>query len=173
MTKKLYTSGFLPVMPLSIVATKNNGRINFAPHGQVGTVTTNPSTLSLAVRKGGMTAKNILQTGKLSINIPSVQLVEQVKAAGGFSGNSKSKEELFSVFYGCNETPMVKDCLFQFNCAVMQTAEVYDTYMFLLDVLEGFAQDSCIEEDGTPKVEGIDVLLCAINGKYYGLGEPI
>lgn len=174
--KKENIGGFLPIMPLSIVATKGIGEnevINFAPHGQIATVSNSPSVFSLSVRVGSKTSENILQTGKLSINIPSVEMIKKIKTCGSVSGKTQQKNNEFLVFYGENDTPMVKGSLFAFNCEVVKRIQVFDSSVFFIKVLETFCQKEGLGNDKQVQIQTNNLLLYGIDGKFYNSGKEI
>jgi flavin reductase (DIM6/NTAB) family NADH-FMN oxidoreductase RutF len=162
--------GIIPAMPVTLIATEYGGKINFAPHGQCGTVTAEPQVIYTSVVKEHLTAQNILKTGRFSVNIPTVNMLEKVKNCGKVSGSDADKSSEFEVFYGSEKTPMIKDCPVSFVCKVIEKLELNGFYMFLGEVIETYADDDCLT-DGMPDVSKVMPLLCSIDGSFRTVGD--
>lgn len=172
--KQLKNTGFLPVMPLAVITTENKGVLNFAPHGQIATVTTDPSVFSIAVRSDHLTAKNLEETGQFSVNIPTTLQLQKLKKAGESSGTKQNKSRLFDVFYKEKGIPYIVDCTFHFGCKVIGKKILFDTTVYFGEVIEAFADDTLVTvEGGIVGVPQIKQLLCSIDGKFWGVGPEI
>ncbi len=172
MKKQLATGAVLPAMPLTLIATQGPGGINFAPHGQCATATHAPSTVSLSVMQGHKTWHNIKETGKFSVNIPPAGLLEKVKYCGQVSGGEAEKSGLFEVFYGGAGVPMVAECTVAFACKVVQEVEVNGYTIFIGEVLETYADETCIE-NGSINPEMARPVVCGPGGAFWRLGQAL
>ena len=171
MKTSLSPQPFVPAMPVTIIATKSaDGALNFAPHGMVGQLSQTPPLMYVSVIKTHKTAKNIEETGRFSINYPSADALEALKACGAKSGD---KQKAFEVFYGADEnTPLVAACPAGVSCKLHSTIDTADITIFIGEVVEIIADDSCVI-DGVPQAELIKPMLCALNGKFYAFGDII
>jgi flavin reductase (DIM6/NTAB) family NADH-FMN oxidoreductase RutF len=154
------------ISPVVVVATEYEGKLNFAPQGQYGTVTAEPPIIYISVVKTHRTAHNIAKTKQFSINIPDPDLFETVKHCGTVSGNDTDKSAQFPVFYGKSSVPMVQACKVNFVCEVIQSVDLYDCYMFLGQIREIYADDTCLT-NGVPDVLKIKPIVCSIDGKFW------
>jgi flavin reductase (DIM6/NTAB) family NADH-FMN oxidoreductase RutF len=160
------------VTPVVLVATEENGKINFAPHGQYGTVTAEPPVVYLSVIKKHLTAQNIVKTGRFSINIPGRTILEKVLHCGNVSGLEQDKSEMFKTFYGKIKVPLVEECKINYACELIRTVEIHYCYMFLGKVKETYIDTHCL--DGvTPDILKIDPLLASIGGKFWTPNEVL
>lgn len=172
MKKRIGKDGILPAMPVSLIATEHDSVLNFAPHGQIGTVTAEPSVVYTSVIKEHRTAQNILATGRFSVNIPGAALLPRLIHCGAVSGADADKSGAFEVFYGESGVPMVADCGVCFACKLVHTHELSGFYLFLGEVLETYA-DEALLTDGMPDVRKVQPLLCSIDGSFWIPGAEI
>lgn len=159
-------------MAVSIVATKDGERLNFAPHGIFGKLSYDPPLLYVSVLKDHMTARNINKTGKFSINIASTRLLDKVRYLGSVSGMEKDKSKELEVFYGNHGIPMVCDCPVNIACEVYNTMETNDMYIFIGKMIEGYSDEEYIA-DSYLLVERIDPLICTEQGELRCMGERV
>lgn len=173
MKKSIEPVPFVAAMPVVIVATKDEGDINFATHGMFGQLNiSNPPLVYVSVLKDHKTAKMIKATEKYSINIPSTELLDKIKLCGSASGNSENKSKVFDVFYGQNDIPMIIDCPVNLNCKLFKTIETDDMYIFIAEVIETYAQESCLSQDKIIAKE-VDPIICTIQGEFFAIGKEI
>jgi flavin reductase (DIM6/NTAB) family NADH-FMN oxidoreductase RutF len=158
------------VIPVVLVATEENGKINFAPHGQYGTVEAEPPTVYISVIKEHLTAQNILKTKTFSINIPDKTVLDQLLHCGNVSGIELDKSTIFKTFYGKMNVPLIEECKINYACEVVKTIELHNCYMFLGEIRETYINNNCLEND-TPNIVKIDPLLAGIGGKFWTISE--
>lgn len=172
MKKHIGNNAVIPVMPLGIIATESGGRLNFAPHGQIGTVAP-PNVIYTSVIKEHLTARNILETGRFSVNVPTPALVDKLRFCGSNSGNDIDKSSAFEVFRGEGGFPMIEGCPLSYVCKVVQTIEMNGFYIFLAEVEECYADEDCILEGGAFDVGAINPVLCGVDGRLRIPGKII
>lgn len=159
----------LPVCPAVIIATEDDGKLNFASHGQIGTVCAEPSVIYVSVIKEHKTAKNILKNKTFSVNVPPAGLADKLRRCGSVSGNDTDKSSEFEVFYGNVNVPMIKSCPVTFACKVIKTKEINGFLMFLAEVTETYSDDDCLsiyEQFEFPDAGKIMPILCSMDGSY-------
>lgn len=172
MKQKITTFGVLPIMPVTLIATENDGILNVAPHGQICTVCAKPPVVALAVMKAHQTADNILKTGLFSVNIPSENLLEKVLFCGAHSGKEHDKSSLFSTFLGAQNIPFITECPINFSCKVINFTEMHDTYIFFAEVTETFADETCMGSEW-PDVPKTHPLTCSLDGTFWSIGKKL
>ena len=158
------------VTPVALVATEGDGKINFAPHGQYGTITAEPPTVYISVGKEHLTAQNILKTKTFSINIPGKSTFEKLLQCGNVSGVDQDKSKIFKTFYGNIKVPLIEECKINYVCEVVKTVEINSFYMFLGEVKEIYIDNNCLAGD-TPDIVKIDPLLVSMGGKFWTINE--
>jgi flavin reductase (DIM6/NTAB) family NADH-FMN oxidoreductase RutF len=153
-----------------LVATEENGKMNFAPHAQYGSVVAEPPTVYISVIKEHLTAQNILKTKTFSINIPDKIILEKLLYCGNVSGVEQDKSKIFKTFYGKIKVPMIEECKINYVCEVVKTVEINYCYMFLSEIKETYIDKNCFEGD-TPDIIKINPLLVSIGGKFWTINE--
>ena len=172
MKKHIGKEAIIPAMPICVIAAQQGEKINFAPCGQVGTVTAEPSIVYISVIKEHLTAQIIIKEGKFSISIPDTSMLQKIQYCGSISGNNADKSGAFEIFYGDYQVPMLKESSLSFVCKQVQTIELNEFYLFLGEVLETYAEEDCLSEH-LPDIRKIDPLLCSIDGSFWGVGKEI
>ena len=158
------------VSPVVLVATEENGKINFAPHGQYGTIMAEPPIVYISVGKEHLTAQNILKTKTFSINIPDKTTFEKLLHCGNVSGIEQDKSKMFKVFYGKIKVPLIEECKINYVCEVVKIVEINNCYMFLGEVKETYIDNNCLAGD-TPDIVRLDPLLVSMGGKFWTINE--
>ncbi|MDR1532096.1 MAG: flavin reductase family protein [Clostridiales bacterium] len=157
-------------VPVVLVATEENGRMNFAPHAQYGAVAAEPPIVYISVIKEHLTAQNILKTKTFSINIPDKTLLEKLIYCGNTSGLEQDKSKAFKTFYSKIRVPLIEECKINYVCELVRTVEINCCYMFLGEIKETYIANSCLSGE-TPDIAGIDPLLASIGGKFWTINE--
>lgn len=171
MKKSIKPQPVIPVMPVVIVASRDEETINFATHGMYGQLSYEPPLIYISVIKEHLTAKIINKTKKFSVNIPDEKLLKEIKVCGNVSGADMDKSREFDVFYGRNDVPMVSKCPVNLNCNVYKTIETKDMYIFIGQITELFSDEDCLS-DNVPDALKINPVLCTMQG-FYRIGRQI
>lgn len=172
MKKPIALEPFAGAMPVTLVATKDGERLNFAPHGMFGKMSFDPPLLHISVLKNHLTAEIINKTQKFSVNLATAELLEKVIHCGRVSGVEEDKSHVFDVFYGKNEVPMISESPVNMSCQVYQTIETNDMYIFIGQVMEAFANEEYIS-DNYPVIKMLDPLICTEQGGFHRMGSEI
>jgi flavin reductase (DIM6/NTAB) family NADH-FMN oxidoreductase RutF len=168
---KTQITGFpFMVTPVVLVATEVKGKINFAPHGQYGTVAAKPPILYISVIKEHLTAQNIIKAKQFSINIPDKTVFEKLMHCGKVSGCEQDKSTIFKTFYGNTTVPLIEECKINYVCELIKTVEIHNCYMFLGEVKETYIDNNCLAGT-TPDIVKISPLLASIGGKFWTINE--
>jgi flavin reductase (DIM6/NTAB) family NADH-FMN oxidoreductase RutF len=115
---------FVYPMPVTLVGTQVEGRVNFMTVGWISRVNANPPYIGIGINKNHYTARGILENKGFSVNFPSADMVKKTDYCGIVSGRKEDKSKLFEVFYGKFETaPMIKECPLNLECGLVETME--------------------------------------------------
>ncbi|MDT3701187.1 MAG: flavin reductase family protein [Thermincola sp.] len=172
MKKSLSRHPLMPAMPLALVATKDEEKLNFATYGMWGQLSFEPPLLYISAQKDQLTAKIINKTKKFSVNIPNTQLLQEIKYCGSVSGAEKDKSRQFEVFYGKNNVPMITKCPVNMNCELAKTMEMGNTFVFIGRVIETFSEEDCLLHN-LPEAAKVDPLILTLQGKFHRMGNEI
>lgn len=172
MKKSITPTPFVAAMPVIIVASKDGNKINFATHGMYGQLSYEPPLIYISVMKEHLTAKIINKIKKFSINIPNTELLEKIRYCGSISGMQKDKSQVFDVFYGKNDVPMISKCPVNLNCKVYDIIDTKDMLVFIAQVMELYSDEGCLV-DNQLIASKVDPLICTIQGKFYNMGTEL
>ncbi len=173
--KKLGPTTLLFPMPAVLVGSVVDGKVNFMTAGWCGIANQKPPAISVAIRKTRHTLKGIKENGAFSINIPSVEQVQEVDFCGIYSGRKTDKSELFEVFYGDLETaPLVRECPVNLECQVFDTLEIGSHSLVVGLIVQTHVTDSIVKE-GKPDPEKVNPLVYCpgVSDDYYALGRHV
>ncbi len=167
-------NAFLYPMPVVLVGTHVDDKVNFMTVAWVTRVDFKPPMAAVCINKAHHTVKGIPAAGEFSINIPSTAMVRQTDYCGIVSGKTKDKSKIFRVFYGeLSQAPMIVDCPMTMECRLRQTVDLPSSFLFIGEIVNAYAEETCLT-DGNPDIKKIDPLLLTMpdNG-YWSVGSYI
>ena len=163
---------FLYPMPVTLLGTIVQGRVNFMTLGWVTRVNASPPMLAVAVNKSHATPEGIREQGTFSVNIPHAGLKERVDYCGLFSGVSTDKSGIFEIFYGKTGTaPLIAECPLCIECRLSGSVELETNTLFIGEIVESFSEERYLT-GGHPDITKMDPLLLTMpdNG-FWRVGE--
>lgn len=131
-----------------------------------------PLLVGIAVAKSHFTTELINESGEFALNIPGVDLLDQVNVCGTVSGREvdKFKESNITPVAGQKvDAPLIDECVGHIECRVVNQYNIGDHILFVAEVVAASAREdlfvgSCWKEDAK--------LLHHLGGnKYYINGE--
>lgn len=161
-------------MPMSVIGSVADGKNNFMTAAWVSRVNFDPPMMGVAIGKGHLTARAILEHKEFSINIPSVDLMAAVDYVGMVSGNQKDKSTVFKTFKGTLEyAPMVSACPLCMECRLSTTVD-FPKDIFVIGEIVGVYTEDRFMTDGMLDSQKINpfTLTMPDNG-YWTLGQRI
>jgi flavin reductase (DIM6/NTAB) family NADH-FMN oxidoreductase RutF len=163
---------FLYPMPVTLLGTVLQGRVNFMTLGWVTRVNASPPMLAVAVSKSHATPEGIREQGTFSVNIPHTGMKEKVDYCGLVSGLSTDKSDIFEIFYGKTGTaPMIAECPLCIECRLSGTVDLPTNTLFIGNIVESFSEERYLT-GGHPDIKKINPLLLTMpdNG-FWSVGE--
>lgn len=159
-------------MPVTLVGTRVEGRVNFMTVGWISKVNGNPPYICIGIHKSRYTAKGILDNGVFSVNFPSADMMKKTDYCGIVSGRKEDKSKLFEVFYGKFENaPMIKECSLSFECGLVETMEFPTHYLFVGEILAAYSEEQYMTA-GRLDIEKMDPLLLTMpDNSYWTVGD--
>lgn len=174
---ELGSKNLLYPMPTVIVGTMVDGKPNFTTVAHVGVLnSSSPYLITISMGKMHFSTQGIKETGQLSINIPSEEMVEEVDLAGIASGRHIDKTVHFDHFFGkLKSAPLIQKCPGNMECQVRDTIDLSTHTVFMAEIVCSHADDLVLDAKG----EGVDLskskpILFDLNGRrYWSLGKQI
>lgn len=170
----LGTNAFLMPMPMVIVGSHYRDRPNFMAVAWASRVNAKPAIMGIALGKGHATTEAIRETGEFSINIPSVDLLQQTDLVGIAGGKEFDKSGLFEIFYGpLKKAPMIAQCPVSFECSLLQSIDLANDTLFLGEV-QGLWTEERFLTGGIPDVEKVrPFCLTMPDNRYWSIGTSV
>lgn len=165
-------NAFVYPMPVTLVGTQIEGRVNFMVVGWVSRINANPPYIGVGINKNHYTAKGILENKGFSVNFPSTDMVKKTDYCGIVSGRHEDKSKLFEVFYGKFEAaPMIRECPLNLECGLVETIEFPTNYLFVGEILAAYSEKQYLTQ-GIPDIEKIKPLLLTMpDNCYWTIGD--
>lgn len=163
---------FVYPMPVTLVGTQVEGKVNFMTVGWVSRVNANPPYIGIGINKVHYTARGILENGGFSVNFPSADMVKKTDYCGIVSGKKEDKSKIFEVFYGEFEAaPMIRECPLCLECGLVETLEFPTNYFFVGEILAAYSEDHYLTE-GRLDIEKMKPLLLTMpDNSYWTVGD--
>lgn len=162
-------------MPVVLVGTVINGKVNFMTASWCGIVCLKPATISVAINTTRYTLEGIRHHKNFSINVPTVSQVQQVDYCGIYSGKKVDKSVGFAVFYGDLVTaPLIKECPINLECSVINTVNIGTHDLIIGNIVQSYADDSIVAGGEIhPEKANSLIYIPGSGGEYHTLGEYV
>ena len=159
-----------PVYPTPaglITSVDSAGKPNIITLGEVFNISiSRPVILGIAIRKATYSHGLISETREYVVNLPTVDIAEQVWGCGGVSGRSADKFARFGLTplpATVVRPPLIAECPVNLECKVTGIQVIGDHDLFLGEVV---AQH--VDED---VLDGDKIVVERLNGFAFVLGE--
>jgi flavin reductase (DIM6/NTAB) family NADH-FMN oxidoreductase RutF len=133
---------FLEPGPVVLVSSRWKGEANIMTMGWHMVMEFSPSLIGCYIWDQNHSFEMIRRSRQCVINIPTVDLAEQVVGIGNCSGAEVDKFERFGLTALEAETvkaPLIAECYANFECRVVDTGLVRKYSLFVLEVLKAHA----------------------------------
>jgi len=176
MKKSLGPTTKLCPLPVWIIGTYDkSGKPNIMTASWTGIASSDPPSLSLALRKATYTYGNIVARKAFTVNVPSESMADKVDYAGIVSGKKENKFStlgLTSIKGEHVDAPYVKECLLIAECELIKTVEAGLHTLFIGKILDVKSDESILGEDNLPEMEKLKPFVYnAVKSTYYKTGN--
>lgn len=169
--KSIGSNVFVYPMPVALVGSMVDGRPNFMAVGWISRVNASPPLLSVGINKKHHTVRGIVESGAFSVNVPSEGMMDRVDYCGLVSGRDEDKSRLFDIFYKNLRVPMIRECPLCLECRLWKTVELPSNDLFIGEIVESYALESCLSE-GKPDLGKMRPLLLTMpDNSYWTVGN--
>lgn len=170
MKKNLGAVNALYPMPVTLIGTEVNGKINYMNVAHVGIIDMN--TISLSMGKVHHTNKGIKENKTLSINIPSEGMVIEADYVGLVSGAKADKSQVFESFYGeLKGAPMIKNAPITMECEVVDILDMPNHDVFLVRPKNTYCDEEVLVDGRIDISKAKPMLFDMPQRNYWKLGE--
>lgn len=171
MEKQEIGKNFFIPMPVVLVGTQVDGKVNFMTVGWCARANANPPMILCAIGNNHYTPKGIEENKTFSVNLPNPDLLKKTDYCGIVSGEKTDKSGVFDVFYGSLKTaPMISECPVTLECKLEKTVPLPTNTLFIGEIVGAYA-DSRVIKDGKPDFTSIDPLFLTMpDNNYWNIG---
>ena len=171
--KKVQINNNLSIpMPVVLVGTKLEDKINFMTAGWVSRVNFTPPMIGIGINKTHLTNGNIRATCKFSINFPDTKLISETDHCGIVSGHLNDKSKVFETFYGSLNVPMIKNCPVSLECELVETVELPTNTFFIGEIKSVWAEKSVMDGNKI-NFDVADLLILTMpDNQYRSITKP-
>jgi flavin reductase (DIM6/NTAB) family NADH-FMN oxidoreductase RutF len=160
-------------MPVSLIGTTVEEKANFMVCAWINRINFKPPIWGLGINKKHATYSAIEKNQMFSINFPSIDLLEKVDYCGLTSGKRIDKSDLFNVFYGDLQVPMIVECPLTMECKVLKIVDLPTNPLILADVINAFTEEEYLT-DGKPDIKKMKTFVLTMpDNIYWSIGESI
>lgn len=170
---KIDNNAFVYPMPMTLVGSVVDGKVNFMAVGWVSRVNFKPPLIAVALGPH-YTNKGIEEQRAFSVNIPDINLIEKTDYCGLVSGNKTDKSGIFTVFYGdLIGAPLIKECPVCLACRLYETVKLPSNTLFIGEIIEAFAEEIDMT-DGKPDIKKINPFTLTMpDNRFWEVGNQI
>ena len=174
MKKKIGSQNVLYPMPVTIVGTLVNGKVNFLNVAHVGILNAGaPHLISLGMGKRHHSNIGIRENKAFSVNILSQNQIVEADYVGLVTGSTTDKSGVFETFFGELPTaPLIQNCPVSMECRLHDTYELKTHDVFIGEIVATYAEDAVLT-GGKVDLSKVKPLLFDMSSmKYWSLGQP-
>ena len=158
--------------PLTVVGAEVNGKVNWLVVGHTGIIGHNRIILSMNDKH--YTNIGIHQTGRLSINLVSREMLPKADYAGSVSGADTDKSTLFAYHIGENGAPLIDESPLSMECKVVDKFKTDGFDNFICEVAATYVAKDMLNENGRPDYTRLKPVLFEFpTYSYLATGEVI
>lgn len=172
--KQEMDGNLLSPLPIVLVGAMVKGRPNYLVIGYISPFDFG-RYIFFSLYKKRYTWIGIQQNKTFSVNIPSVDLLEETNICGNKSGRDFDKGALFDIFYGELKTaPMIRQCAINMECEVTEILDYDPNKGIIGRVVKSYADPQCLK-NGKLDMRKVRPILWATGGdfNFYQLGNRI
>jgi len=167
------SAAFLYPMPMVLIGSVYEGRVNFMAVGWVSRVNFKPPLLAIALGPHH-TNKGIDENREFSINIPDGSLIEKTDYCGLVSGSKTDKSEIFNVFYGeSDKIPLIEECPVCMSCSVYDTVKLPSNTLYIGEPKEVFTEEKYMTDKKLDIKKINPFTLTMPDNKYWSVGKNL
>ncbi len=174
MKRKIGSQNVLYPMPVTIVGTLVDGKVNFLNVAHVGILNAGaPHLISLGMGKRHHSNIGIRENKTFSVNILSQSQIVEADYVGLVTGSTTDKSGVFETFFGELQTaPLIQNCPASMECRLHDIYELKTHDVFIGEIVATYAEDAVLT-GGKVDLSKVKPLLFDMSSmKYWSLGQP-
>lgn len=156
-----------------LLTTSHKGRANIMTCGWISPVSYRPVLIAVSVFQGTMTHDIIKSSEEFTINVPSWDLLRQVRYCGANSGRDVDKfaaTGLHEAETRYVRAPLIDECIGHIECAVVERLTPGDHTIFIGEVVAVQAESAAFDDVWLLKERDLRPLQ-HLGGEHYAVLE--
>lgn len=166
------TLPLLHPVPIVLIGTKKNEKINYATIGDVAIAGLNPPLIMISLHENHLSNQNIQSNKKFSINIPEEDMLEKVDYCGMVSGNNRDKSCLFNSKMTDDCVPYIEVAPISLICEVEKSIKIKKRVIYVSRVKKTIVRDDLFTE-GKLSLNEVKSIMYGLDNNYYSVGKTI
>ncbi|MFX0071348.1 MAG: flavin reductase family protein [Candidatus Hermodarchaeota archaeon] len=172
---KIKVYPYLIPKPVVLIGALVDDKPNFFTVADVSTTGYQIPRFVVSSGKGHYTNNGIIENECFSVNIPSIDMVQQTDYCGTKSGRRADKAEVFEIFYGgeLEKAPMIKEAPISHACKLVKNVDFGDShYLFIGEIKETYVNEDYLAEKGNLlDINKVRPFTFYYDNLYYKVGE--
>jgi flavin reductase (DIM6/NTAB) family NADH-FMN oxidoreductase RutF len=134
--------------PVTLVTSFYRGDMNLMTASWLTPVSYRPVLIGLSVHQANLTHDLIKKGGEFAINVPTAELIRQVRYCGSVSGRDQSKLTATGLH---EEGPqhirpvLIEECIVNLECAVVDAFSPGDHTLFVAEIVRAQAEEEAFD----------------------------
>jgi flavin reductase (DIM6/NTAB) family NADH-FMN oxidoreductase RutF len=160
-------------MPVTIVGTEIDGRVNWMNVAHVGIW--GPDKMLLSMGRIHHTNKGLKANKTVSINIVTEEMLIEADYVGLVSGKNTDKSDVFEYFSGeLKGAPLITKSPISMECEIVEIFETATHDNFIVKPVNTYVSEEVLSENGKIDYEKVKPVLFEMsNRQYLSLGHVI
>ncbi|NHJ84488.1 MAG: flavin reductase family protein [Asgard group archaeon] len=162
-------------MPTIIVGSIKNKKPNFMLCSWASRVNKTPPIWMISLYKERLTLEGIQENKIFTMNFPSTDMVAITDYVGIVSGKVNDKSDIFNIFYGETNVPMIVDCPLNIELTVTDMIELPQQFVVFGEAIKTYITEECCT-DGKPDFKKMKLFVYNGNQNqqsYWSLDQKI
>lgn len=149
-----------PKLTVVITSRHEYGRGNSMTAAWITPVSSSPPLIVVAISPERLTYEYIRSTKEFVVNIPSVEMLKDVRYFGSVSGREENKLSKVKVKEGRKvNVPVLADASAWLECKVINEVKAGDHILFIAEVIDAYAKEGVVSEDITYDLDRFKPIL--------------
>jgi flavin reductase (DIM6/NTAB) family NADH-FMN oxidoreductase RutF len=175
MKKNIGAFPLLYPIPIVLIGSYNEDKINFTTIGDLAIMGVKPALITISLLESHLSTSNILLSKTFSVNIPSFDAIAKVDYCGMVSGNDTDKASLFNVFYGEDpKIPLIEECPVNMECEVIKHFIYERRNIFIARINHTWLEDKLAPQSASnsiPSLKDLNPIIYSMDNHYYSIGD--
>jgi flavin reductase (DIM6/NTAB) family NADH-FMN oxidoreductase RutF len=162
--------------PVTLVTSFYKGDMNLMTASWLAPISYRPMLIGLSVHQATLTHELIKKGQEFAINVPTHELVKQVKYCGTVSGRDQNKLKVTGLH---EEGPrlirpvLIRECIAHLECAVVDAFSPGDHTLFVAEIVSAQAEEEAFDESYLLAERDLSPVTHLGGSRYALYGERI